>query len=646
MTSLCSQCQTPLPDDARFCPRCGTATTPPPSEASPRDPLLGTTIGERYKIIERIGEGASGSIYRAEHQKLGRKVAIKILHHQLSRDLQAIERFRREATTVSRMESEHILQVVDFGDLADGRLFFSMELLEGETLAAVLKRDGTIGIPRTVDILSQVAEALVEAHSLGYIHRDLRPRNIFLTSRRNRADFVKLLDFALAKSLEPERTNTKQTAFGIVFGAPTYQSPEQARGDVLDRRSDLYSLGVIAYEMLTGHPPYEGASPMDVLQKHIEAPIPEAKQERNDCPDWLSAVVTKLLQKDPHDRFVTAFQLLESLKNAAAPISASEKQKRERYVDAGATAVIPKVVGKTLPPDQSERNDPTSETAKKWFDEKVDERDRERENNFYSQEISEEEEPAKNRANWLIFGIAGVLLLLGGIIVVVALASRPRGTANASSDKAAPDSGMIQPSAKLAAPPAAPKSEPAPQPPKPEPKPVVVPATSTAAPARANLDTFLPHKTVDRPTTKTTAPAATTKLPDYKDPFDGTARDRGSQATYFIKLGRQKINSGDLENAAAQFRKALTIDSRSADAFGGLGEIAFESGDYVQAVIQLKQATKLAPNRARFFILLGQAYYKMGRFKEATVEYRKALKLDPNNTEAKRSLELAEKKAS
>ena len=292
--------------------------------------MIGKVILDRYKLIEKIGQGGSGSIYRGEHTTLKKKVAVKLLHAQLSTDDTALERFRREATTVASLENEHILQVLDYGRSDDNRLFFAMEFLEGETLTKVIERERQLTVERSVDILSQICEGLTEAHGLGYVHRDLRPRNVFLTNKRGRADFVKLLDFGLAKLIVPD-AEAKQTAMGMTFGDPRYMSPEQARGEALDRRSDIYSLGALAFEMLTGSPPYQGSGTFEILQQHLDAPVPKVRDRRPDCPAWIDAAVQKALAKKPDGRFDTVAKLLEAIKTepakaaAPAPVAATAK---------------------------------------------------------------------------------------------------------------------------------------------------------------------------------------------------------------------------------------------------------------------------------------------------------------------------------
>ena len=311
---ICHKCRLEYPGEALFCPNCGTAKARDESG----DPMIGTTIGDRYLLVDRLGQGASGSIYLSEHITLRRKVAVKVLHHELSRDDLAIERFRREATTVGQIENDHIVEIFDFGRTADGRLYLAMELLEGETLADLLERERPVTVETAVDILIQVGEALMEAHAMGYVHRDLRPRNIFLAVRRGRGGkpFVKLLDFGLSKLVEKEG-EAASTSLGMTFGDPHYMSPEQARGDSIDRRADIYSLGCIAYQMLVGEPPFSGGKVFDILTRHVDGTPVDAAIRRPELPTWLSRAVMRMLAKRPDERFITVYRVVEALRQGA-----------------------------------------------------------------------------------------------------------------------------------------------------------------------------------------------------------------------------------------------------------------------------------------------------------------------------------------
>ena len=342
----CSGCQHAYAESALFCPNCGR----PKVREVATDPLLGKLLGERFQVQELIGQGASGTIYRAEHVTLRRKVAIKVLHTELSRDDLAVERFRREATTVAEIDNEHIVEIHDFGRTFDGRLYLAMELLEGETLDSVLAREKTLSVERVADILIQVGEALMEAHAIGYVHRDLRPRNVYLAVRRGKANFVKLLDFGLAKLVETD-AQAASTSLGMTFGDPRYMSPEQARGDRIDRRADIYQLGCVAYEMLTGAPPFSGNRVFDILTKQVtEAPAP-LPTRRPGVPLWVEASVAKMLAKDPENRFATTTRMVEALRRGLenGEVMEDEIARRRESIPPPSVSRVMQKMGMTAP---------------------------------------------------------------------------------------------------------------------------------------------------------------------------------------------------------------------------------------------------------------------------------------------------------
>jgi len=279
-----------------------------PLEDAP-DPLVGRTIGGRYLVCELIGTGGMGTVYRGRHQLVGRDVALKFLAPRYARDPAARERFLREARAANRIDHEHIIDITDFGETSDNLVFLVMEYLDGEQLGELIDK-GPLEPKRALEIAFQLATALARAHELDVIHRDIKPDNVFVLQRRG-GDFVKLLDFGLAKVMGEHRL----TASGKVFGTPEYLSPEQARGEQLTGAADQYSLGCVLYEMLTGQLPFEGPSP-EVVLKHLQSePAPPSHvNPRLPAADKIDAVVLRLLAKHPSGRFTDAYHLAEELR--------------------------------------------------------------------------------------------------------------------------------------------------------------------------------------------------------------------------------------------------------------------------------------------------------------------------------------------
>ena len=264
---------------------------------------IGQVIDGRYRIDELIGEGGMGRVFLAEHVEIGRRVAIKILHPVYSHMPDLVERFRREARAASRIGHPHIVDVTDSGATPDGSVYFVMEYLEGVDLGTVLEREGALEIVRALAIATQICRALTAAHAAGIIHRDLKPENIFLITRDGTSDFVKVLDFGIAKSTEAERARAKRlTSPGVTMGTPEYMAPEQAAGRPADERCDVYSVGAILYEILTGKPPYEGDNFMEVLTKKATAePVP-IKSLRPEVPEVVRELVVRAMARNPRDR--------------------------------------------------------------------------------------------------------------------------------------------------------------------------------------------------------------------------------------------------------------------------------------------------------------------------------------------------------
>jgi tRNA A-37 threonylcarbamoyl transferase component Bud32 len=271
---------------------------------------VGRVIGDRYRLLTPIAEGLASSVFKAEHVRMGKALCIKVLRGPLARDPELAARFRTEARVVSRLSHPHTIAVFDFGELEGNEGFYlAMEYLHGENLFDVLRREGRLPWIRAAAIGEQLLGALGEAHEAGIVHRDVKPANVMLLQPKNDADFVKLLDFGIAE-IEGQGP-------GGGLGTPTYLSPEQARGAAPDARSDLYSLGVLLYEMVGGRPPFVAPNPMAVLSAHLhEEPAPLATLCPEVSPDF-AAVVHRALAKRPEGRFESADAMREALRVAA-----------------------------------------------------------------------------------------------------------------------------------------------------------------------------------------------------------------------------------------------------------------------------------------------------------------------------------------
>ncbi len=288
------------------------------AQARAPDPYLGREIaGGKYRILQKIGSGGMGSVYKAMQPNIDRMVAIKILHPKLVNRKDLVSRFSREAKALGHLSHPNTVKVFDDGVLEDNSLFIAMEYLEGRNLNQIVRTGGPMPVERALPILMQVCGALNEAHQRGIVHRDLKPENIFLSTQGGIKDFPKVLDFGLAKVTEQEMRpgSIVLTQEGMVFGTPEFMSPEQAQGKVLDARSDIYSLAVILYEVLTGKLPFDAKTPMEHIQHHVMTrPIP--LHERAPTAGFspaLSEVINRALAKNPDDRYQTAAEFAQAL---------------------------------------------------------------------------------------------------------------------------------------------------------------------------------------------------------------------------------------------------------------------------------------------------------------------------------------------
>lgn len=301
---ICSSCGTDAGDSSKFCPSCGATLV----RAAESDDYLGKTILQKYRVEALIGEGGMGKVYRAKQIALDKPVVLKVLRQSLLSDKRTVARFQREAKAASRLNHPNSISILDFGQADDGSLFIAMEYVSGKDLHQILSTEWPLPEPRVVRIISQVLSALGDAHGAGVIHRDLKPENIMVEQRRGEPDFVKVLDFGIAKISDASEEGPALTRAGFVCGTPEYMSPEQARGASLDARSDLYSVGVILYQLTTGLLPFESDSAVGFATKHLteEPPPPTRRRPDAKVSPGMERLILRALSKNPDERPATA----------------------------------------------------------------------------------------------------------------------------------------------------------------------------------------------------------------------------------------------------------------------------------------------------------------------------------------------------
>jgi eukaryotic-like serine/threonine-protein kinase len=305
---------------------------PPPVKGTGAKALIGSTISDRYLIERLLGEGGMGAVYQAEHTLMRKRMAIKVLHPEMTRLPEVVARFEREAMAAAHIDHPHVVTATDFGKLEDGSFFLALEFVEGASLREVIAK-GRLELGRSLHIARQMAGALQRAHTLKIVHRDLKPENVMLVERDGDPDFVKVLDFGIAKVQMGELgTNDREgpaqnvlTQAGMVYGTPEYMAPEQALGQSVDARADLYALGVIMYEMLTGHRPFEAESKVALLGMQVTAPVPAMITKCADCnvPLEVEVLVGRLLAKEASERIGDAKDVIEGIGAILSQLAAS-----------------------------------------------------------------------------------------------------------------------------------------------------------------------------------------------------------------------------------------------------------------------------------------------------------------------------------
>ena len=325
MSIKCPKCHFNNLDDTVFCGKCATvlksseeiSITRTETLETPKETLtVGSTFTERYQIIEKLGEGGMGMVYKALDKEIKENIALKVLNPEIAADVQTIDRFRNELKFARKISHENVCRMYDFNK-EEKTYFISMEYVSGEDLRTTMRRVGPLSTGKTIFIAKQICEGLAVAHQLGVIHRDLKPQNIMIDREGN----VRIMDFGIARSVKAEDL----TRTGVMIGTPNYMSPEQAAAEKVDYRTDIYSIGAILFEMVTGHVPFKGDTPLSVALKHKTEPPPDPREFNNQISKELSAVILKCLRKNRDKRFQNAKELLTELSNIESGIPTTER---------------------------------------------------------------------------------------------------------------------------------------------------------------------------------------------------------------------------------------------------------------------------------------------------------------------------------
>jgi serine/threonine-protein kinase len=316
----CPNCDSRFDAGSSFCNHDGAKLVPASDEA---ETLVGSVLADRYRIVKLLGQGGMGRVYEAQHVNINKRLAIKVLRPEVTAVPSTVARFRQEARSASSIGHENIIEIEDFATLPDGTVYLAMELLEGDSLGDRMRQMPPLTLAEAIDLMVQVGRGLAAAHDKGIVHRDMKPENVFLARKYDRL-IPKILDFGIAK-VSGEEGNTNLTQTGAIFGTPLYMSPEQAMGQPLDHRADIYSVGVILYELAVGRVPFKADSAVQVLSQHItmQPELPSKAAPNRGVPPELDALILRAMAKEPAARFQTMTELVAELQSVSRLLSSS-----------------------------------------------------------------------------------------------------------------------------------------------------------------------------------------------------------------------------------------------------------------------------------------------------------------------------------
>jgi serine/threonine protein kinase len=546
----------------------------------------GKTIpGTHYRVISKLGEGGMGTVYLAEHMDIGRRVALKILHGNLVRDPLALGQFRQEARTGSRIGSPYVCDVTDWGATEDGRVFFVMEYVRGATLGSRLKDERCLTLARAIPVLRQVAKALGAAHAAGMVHLDVKPDNVMLTEKQERRDWVKMLDFGIARILGRGR------GAGSLMGTPLYMSPERARGLPCDHRADVYSLGIMTWEMLAGDVPFDAPNPVEILALQVGREPERINQRlKSPVPRGMEALILQMLEKDPAKR-------PQSMAEIEAQLIEAQIEARIR---------TPWDAELTLPQMSPHRR----------------------------ARLARALAPIARRARLSprtipIAALLGLMITLLGIDLHVRQLEPP-GPAQVLSTLLA----IPSPPTTIAAFSRLASEAPTPSAAAPLLLAEASPLTAEAPPLPAVVGPVWTAGTDgDRPASAQAMPRRHRSHP-MADPAAVVPPAPGDalRAKEAAARGALAFETGQIKQAEKEFRDALAADPRDVAALIGLAGVEFENANYEAAWRWARAAVVRAPANPEYQLLLGHAYFKVGRFEDAMGAYDRALSLSPHDS--------------